>query len=95
MTTPDDLPGRSSAEVMQALVHLRLGIIAVDRLLRRSEAYPGHVEMTMVLTEISQATHNALVRLTEAAQIGDQIVTEPETDRHDGATVRSGGATCC
>jgi hypothetical protein len=73
MTTPDDLSARSSAEVMQALAHLRLGIGAVDRVLRRSEAVPGHLQLTMILTEISQATHHALVRLAEAKEIIDNI----------------------
>ena len=53
--TPDDALARSSAEVMQALVH----------------------QLTMVLTEISQATHLALVRLAEAQEIMG-MATGPE-----------------
>ena len=69
MTTADDVPAHNSAEVMQAFVHLRLGIAAVDRLLHRSGPCPGHLQLTMILTEMIQATHHALVRLTEAKEI--------------------------
>ena len=69
VTTLGDVPVGRSGEVLQALVHLRLGDAAVDRLLRRSGPGPGHLQLTMVLTEISQAIHIALVRLTEAEEI--------------------------
>ena len=69
MTTPHDVDPRPSAEMVQGLAHLRVGIASIDRWLRRPGPCPEHPQLTMLLTEISHATHHALVRITEAHQV--------------------------
>jgi hypothetical protein len=68
-TTPRDLAGDSWPEVIRALAHLRAGVATVDRLLRGSGLTATRPQLMIVLTESSQATHYALVRLVEAREL--------------------------
>jgi hypothetical protein len=69
MTTSRDIPGNRTPEVFRALAHLRAGVAAVDGLLRGTGPTPTPPLLTMALTDSSQATHHALMRLAEAREL--------------------------
>ena len=69
VTTPRDVASHGWPELIRALAHLRAGVAAIDRMLSGSGLSAPHLQLTMVLTESSHATHHALVRLGEASEL--------------------------
>jgi hypothetical protein len=69
VTTNEPVAGRERRDVLRAHALLRAGVATVDRVLGHLNNCDADPQVKMALTETSQASHRALVMLTEVREI--------------------------
>jgi hypothetical protein len=80
-STCEGIPGCTSRDVLRARALLSAGVATVDRVLGLSDNSDADPEVTMALTETSQATHRALVKLKEVTEMLAEVCEDDPSHR--------------